>query len=121
MRDFPLFDPSFMSAHQGYVDPDEFYEDIEPSDLDDLYHGRNVIWIGTGGDMVRVHKDYIDPIDGNIFYPEKFTSLVEKIKYSESKGIAVMRTTISPRITDIISAPMRADTLMKTYSSKFVG
>jgi hypothetical protein len=41
-----------------------------------LYTGRNVIWHGFEGRMVRVDAEYIEHIRENIFYPDKLAAVV---------------------------------------------
>jgi len=72
---------------------DDFYPDLDPEEVayeeeqDNLYYGRNVIWIGTSGSMVRADAHYIYPIQGNIFYDEKISQLADKIKSSPERVI----------------------------------
>lgn len=49
------------------------------------YHGRNVIWYGREGDVIRMDANDVYPIDGNIFYPSKIASVKKMIKQSDDK------------------------------------
>lgn len=85
------------------LDPDEFgaeyYEDIHGDFYPDLneeyiesqreqrniFFGRNINWVGTRGEMVRVPVEMMYPIEGNQFDPVKMKALQEKIQWSEDK------------------------------------
>ena len=88
----PRYDEPLYSIPDQRAEYDEdFYPDIEPEviegnkSLGNLYHGKNVIWVGNRGKMMKADPDYIYPISGNTFYPEKITQLVDKINRSEEK------------------------------------
>lgn len=58
------------------------------------YEGRNVIWYGTYGKMVVIHKDDVYGMWGNVYDNEKFNELVnlitnypEKVELETSYGI----------------------------------
>ena len=57
------------SARGGYAD--------EPYDR---YYGRNVIWLGEDGAMVRVGRDFFHQIDGNIFDPDKLAAMIDGVE-----------------------------------------
>jgi hypothetical protein len=85
--------PLWEQPSYGAESYDEFYPDLEDElvsrekEEDNLYHGRNVIWIGTTGKMVRADSHYVYPIQGNIFYDEKISQLTDKINSSSEKVI----------------------------------
>ena len=72
---------------------EDFYPDLDSDEIeretesDNLYHGRNVVWIGDSGKMVRADAHYVYPIQGNIFYDEKISQLADKINASPEKVI----------------------------------
>jgi hypothetical protein len=49
------------------------------------YFGRNVIWIGDEGRMVRASPDYTQHIWGNIFDEDKLAAVVSGIKEAEGR------------------------------------
>lgn len=51
---------------------------VTPADR--LYHGRNVIWRGTEGEMIRMGKDYLRPMDGNIWDPCKLAGIAAALQ-----------------------------------------
>jgi hypothetical protein len=85
----PLWDQPDNNA--GY--DEDFYPDLgsdeikRETEFDNLYHGRNVIWIGESGKMVKADSHYVYPIQGNIFYEEKISQLAEKIASSPEKMV----------------------------------
>jgi len=85
----PLWDqPNYETEYD-----EDFYPDLDKSKIeyekkfDNIYHGRNVKWIGTSGRMVRADAHYVYPIQGNIFYDEKISQLTDKIISSPEKII----------------------------------
>jgi len=46
----------------------------------DLFPGRRVAWHGHEGRMIRIDADYLVPLDGNIFYPEKLAAVEEAVQ-----------------------------------------
>ena len=73
----------------GYFE--DYYEEsalgeLEPSDP---YYGRNVIWDGIGGRMIRVYPENIQPIEGNIFDPDKLAAVRDGIIYAEDRVVLI--------------------------------
>lgn len=69
-------------AEDGYGEFAEYYPasaagELEPSDP---YYGRNVIWDGISGRMIRIVPDYARAIEGNIFDADKLAAIVSGIK-----------------------------------------
>ena len=84
----PLFDAEYMFDDQAYpyYGESEYFPDIKDEiRKKDIFYGKNVLWIGTPGKMFRVDSDYIYPIQGNIFYPEKINDVMNKIVSSEER------------------------------------
>ena len=87
--DGPLWE---QPVHNSEYDED-FFPDLDSDEIehetkfDNLYHGRNVVWIGDSGKMVRADAHYVYPIQGNIFYDEKISQLADKINASPEKVI----------------------------------
>jgi len=69
----------------------EFYGDFSEEYIEserenrNIYFGRNINWIGTRGEMVRVPVDMMYPIEGNQFDMIKMKALQEKIDFAEEK------------------------------------
>jgi len=86
----PLWEQPVYNSE--YYDED-FYPDLDSDEIeretefDNLYHGRNIIWVGSSGKMVKADADYVYPIQGNIFYDEKISQLTDKINASSEKVI----------------------------------
>jgi hypothetical protein len=51
----------------------------------DLYYGRNVIWAGDHGRMVKVRPGNIEHIWGNIFDADKLSAIVAGIQEAEDR------------------------------------
>jgi len=70
---------------------EKFLEQFTPRLSKDLkrgsarYEGDNVIWYGTPGKMIVIHKDQVRGMWGNIYDMEKMNDLVELINNSEEK------------------------------------
>ena len=61
-----------MKADEGFGDFDDFYSyELRPTSIETAYFGRNVIWIGDEGKMLRVRASEIEPIESNIFDADK--------------------------------------------------
>lgn len=73
------FDISYTDDYESY------YEDIVPSKMDDLFYGRNVIWIGEKGRVLKLSRDQVYPISGNIFNDEKISAVVSKIQNADER------------------------------------
>jgi len=77
---------NMMEGYEDYDFPDIDKEEIErEKEWGNLYYGRNVIWIGQEGRMIRVKEEQYYPIWGNIFYPQKIENVVDKINYSPER------------------------------------
>lgn len=50
------------------------------------YHGRLVTWYGDKGRVLKLAKDEVTPMWGNIFYDEKFSAVVKYIEEAERMG-----------------------------------
>tara|TARA_B100001094_G_C18196186_1_gene811194 strand:- start:2074 stop:3135 length:1062 start_codon:yes stop_codon:yes gene_type:complete len=84
----PLFSAEHMIDKETYpyYEDSGHYPDIEDEiRKEDIFYGKNVLWIGTPGKMLRVDADYIYPIQGNIFYPEKINDVMNKIVNAEER------------------------------------
>ena len=85
-RRSPIFEPSIYSLDSGY---DDFYPDIGgekieyEENLDNVYCGRRVCWIGDKGRMMKVDPNYLYSIQGNQFYKDKLDYLTNKISSNE--------------------------------------
>lgn len=51
----------------------------------DLYYGRNIIWIGDEGRMMRAYPDYTQHIWGNIFDPDKLAAVVSGVDEAKDR------------------------------------
>lgn len=69
---------SFLESFRGALEDEEKVGSVS-------YQGKRVIWYGTPGKMVVLHKSQIHGTWGNIYYPEKLQSLVDLINDSEEK------------------------------------
>lgn len=88
--DSPLFSVENMLEETAYYGKSEYYPDLEEGEdyrSGDIYYGRNVLWIGTKGKMFRADPSYMEPISGNIFYPDKINDIVNEIRYSDEKKV----------------------------------
>lgn len=64
----------------------DHYEKLDDRDyLPDPYHGRDVIWMGESGRMVKVTPQNSQPVWGNIFHEDKIRETAEAIRYSEDR------------------------------------
>lgn len=78
-------------AEQGSGEFEDFYPQSASGELDDVdragnrYYGRNVIWIGEEGRMIRADSDYITHISGNIFDADKLSAVVDGVRNSEGR------------------------------------
>lgn len=78
--DPPIADESGRDFHD-YYDKDWEYEEK----FSTKYYGRNVIWIGEEGRMLRASPDYISPRDDNIFEWDKLQAVRDHIIQSSEK------------------------------------
>lgn len=78
-------------ADEGSGSFEEHYPESARGELDlergDPYYGRNVIWLGTEGRMVRVDPDYAQHISGNNFYPDKLAAIAEGIRAARDRVV----------------------------------
>ena len=67
----------------------EYYGDLPDVDINayDKYYGRNVIWLGTKGEMFRATPDSAISISGNIFDEDKVEAVTEKILEAEDRVV----------------------------------
>ena len=93
---------------------EDYYPDIPKSEIEDekskgnIFYGRDINWIGTRGQMIRVPTNNIYPMEDNIFDMKKMRGLQKKIEYSDEKVFLyapyVMVSVVSPEtIKDVIS------------------
>ena len=76
-------------ADEGYGDFSDYYPasaagEIEPSNP---YYGKNVIWDGISGHMIRVYPQQAVAIDGNIFDPNKLAAIRDGIKEADNRVV----------------------------------
>jgi hypothetical protein len=74
LDDFEAYYPASASG--------ELAEDVGDAEL---YAGRDVVWIGSPGRMVRVDPAYVRHIEGNIFYGDKLAAVVAGIRAAEDR------------------------------------
>jgi hypothetical protein len=76
-------------ADQGYGDFADYYPESAEGTLEpeEPYYGRNVIWDGYDGRMIRVDPDYMVAIPGNIFDPDKLAAIVEGIRNASDRVV----------------------------------
>jgi len=60
---------------------------LEITLADKLYHGRNVIWRGTEGEMIRMRKEYLRSMPGNIWDPCKIAGIVAALQELPEKVV----------------------------------
>lgn len=70
-----------MLAKEGEGDLDEYYPKTATGTLkpSDPYYGRNIIWDGISGRMLRVYPSNVQAIEGNIFDKDKLAAIVSGI------------------------------------------
>lgn len=80
-----LWDPPIPESgdkdFHDYYDKDWEYEEK----FSTKYYGKNVIWIGEEGRMLRVSPDYISPREDNIFNWDKLQAVRDYILQSSGK------------------------------------
>jgi len=54
------------------------------------YYGRNFVWIGDPGRMLKLYAEDVVPIDGNIFYPEKLTAVASVSQWNDGDKIPLI-------------------------------
>jgi len=69
-------------AEEGSGRFEDYYELSAAGEMEasEPYYGRNVVWDGIGGRMIRVYPGYAEAIDGNIFDPDKLAAVRDGIK-----------------------------------------
>ena len=58
---------------------------LEVFSEDDLYYGNKVIWDGTAGKMMKADPEYIQHMEGNIFYPDKLAAVVSGVQNADER------------------------------------
>ena len=80
---------AFESAQSNYAksfsDPDGYLEDHPVSVGYRHMHGRNYIFVGPKGRMLKVYAEDLQPIQGNIFYADKLKGLAVAPKFVDFK------------------------------------
>ncbi len=82
-----------VDSKDGEADIAEYYDKTASGEMPleqaeergDAYHGRNVIWIGQDGHMLRVDPDYLEHVDGNIFDFDKLRAIKQGIEQADEK------------------------------------
>jgi hypothetical protein len=80
-------------ADEGSGDFEEHYPQSARGEYDaeaeDIYYGRDVLWIGTEGRMVKVDPDYAMAIWGNTFDADKLAAVVQGIRDADDRVVFV--------------------------------
>jgi hypothetical protein len=80
-------------AGEGYGELFDYYPKTAAGEIDehdgDFYYGRNVIWAGDQGRMVRADPDYLQHVWGNIFDPDKLAAIVSGIEEADERLVFV--------------------------------
>lgn len=80
-------------AAEGYGELSDYYPKTAAGEIDehdgDFYYGRNVVWAGEQGRMVRADPDYLQHIWGNIFDPDKLAAIVSGIEEADDRLVFV--------------------------------
>lgn len=71
------------SFEEYYDEPIEQERIEQEKEAGNLYRGRNVVWIGDHGRMVRVSADEVAPIEDNIFDFAKMKAVRDHIENSD--------------------------------------
>ena len=84
--DAALWDPGNLEDSKGgrfldYYDKDWEYDER----FSTKYYGKNVIWIGEEGRMLRVSADYVSPREDNIFDAAKLNAVRNHILKSSER------------------------------------
>jgi len=79
-----------LAAHAEYGDAADledfgFTPAVEEYYGDAKYYGRNVIWVGTEGEMIKLTPVQLVPIEGNIFDFNKLATLRAAIENSDDR------------------------------------
>jgi len=76
-------------ADEGYGEFADYYPESAAGELEptDPYYGRNVIWDGYDGRMIRVHPDNIRMMPENIFDADKLAAIVSGIDEAHDRVV----------------------------------
>jgi hypothetical protein len=78
-----------LLAEEGWGELEDYYPATAAGEMEvfdqNLYRGRNVIWDGIDGRMVRVDPDYITHIWGNIFDADKLAAVANGIRLADDR------------------------------------
>ena len=83
-----LYDPDTHFRDNSDAEFGNFFDRPLSSDTKKslkAYYGRNVIWYSPQGKTIRVHKDSVIPVDGNIFDSKKVNAVANYIRESEDR------------------------------------
>lgn len=75
-------------AEEGFGKFGDYFPESARGDLTDEqtpYFGRNVVWVGDDGKMIRADSQYVLHIFGNIFDADKLSAVVSGIRDSEDR------------------------------------
>lgn len=75
-------------AEEGFGEFGDYFPESARGDLTDEqtpYFGRNVVWVGDDGKMIRADSQYVLHIFGNIFDADKLSAVVSGIRDSEDR------------------------------------
>lgn len=79
------------TGHGTFEDFEELYPESARGEIKarkrDLYYGRNVIWAGDHGRMIRVSPENIEHIWGNIFDADQLAAIVAGIRDADDRVI----------------------------------
>jgi hypothetical protein len=78
-------------ADEGYGTFEDYFPKSAKGALEasDPYYGRNVIWDGVSGRMIRVTANGARAIEGNIFDKHKLSSVVDGIREADDRVVFV--------------------------------
>jgi hypothetical protein len=93
---------TIMKLNDVLLEFGEHYDTLDKNEthLYDEYHGRNVIWLGETGKMVKATPENSEPIWGNIFDREKIEQTADDIRYADDK-VKFYAPLAHPTIIDI--------------------
>ena len=82
-------DEAFETAQSNYAesfsDPDGYLEDRPVSADYRHMHGRNYIFVGPKGRLLKVYAEDLQPVQGNVFYADKLKGLAVAPKFVDFK------------------------------------
>lgn len=85
LSDYKTFESAQSHYAKSFRDPDGYLED-HPVDAGYRYmHGRNYIFVGPKGRMLKVYAEDLQPAEGNIFYADKLKGLAVAPKFVDFK------------------------------------